>query len=200
MVQVILASNSPRRKEILANLGVNFQVISPDVEEKTTQTAANAVAEELAAQKARAVRDQLRANGESLENTLIIAADTVVVHGLKLLGKPKTPSAAKIMLQRLRNNTHFVVTGVALVYNQRVLCQSELTKIHFADISDEEINRYVASGEPMDKAGSYGIQGKASLWIDRIDGDYFNVVGFPVHRFYSMLKELNLPFEELENQ
>ncbi len=200
MVQVILASNSPRRKDILTNLGVKFQVISPDVEEKTTQNAANLAVEELALQKAKAVHEMLTSKGESLENTLIIAADTVVVHGLKILGKPKTPDAAKKMLQRLRNNTHFVVTGVALILNRRIVCKSELTKIHFADISDQEIDSYVASGEPMDKAGSYGIQGKASLWIDRIDGDYFNVVGFPVHRFYSMLQELNLPFDQLEKE
>ncbi len=200
MIRIILASNSPRRKEVLKNLGLQFQVVSPDVEERTDQNSANAAVEELSLQKAKAVHKQLKDKGESLENTLIIAADTVVVHGLKMLGKPKTPAAAKKMLQRLMNDTHFVMTGVTLMYNGRTACQSELTKIHFTNIPEKEIDAYVKSGEPMDKAGSYGIQGKASLWIDRIDGDYFNVVGFPVHRFYTMLNGLDLSFEELEKE
>ncbi len=200
MTRIILASNSPRRKEILTNLGLKFHVISPDIEEKANQNAANTMVEELALQKAKAVLEEVKQQGEPLEDTLIIAADTVVVHGLKILGKPKTPAAAKKMLERLRDDTHFVMTGVALIRGGRVACQSELTKIHFTHIPDEEIDCYVKSGEPMDKAGSYGIQGKASLWIDRIDGDYFNVVGFPVHRFYAMLQDLGLSFEDLEKQ
>lgn len=200
MIRIILASNSPRRKEILGNLGLKFQVVSPDVEERTDQNSANAAVEELSLQKAKAVHKLLKDKGDSLENTLIIAADTVVVHGLKMLGKPKTPAAAKKMLQRLMNDTHFVMTGVSLIYNNRIACQSELTKIHFTNIPEQEIDTYVKSGEPMDKAGGYGIQGKASLWIDRIDGDYFNVVGFPVHRFYTMLNGLGISFEELEKE
>lgn len=200
MIRIILASNSPRRKEILGNLGLKFQVVSPDVEERTDQNSANAAVEELSLQKAKAVHKLLKDKGDSLENTLIIAADTVVVHGLKMLGKPKTPAAAKKMLQRLMNDTHFVMTGVSLIYNNRIACQSELTKIHFTNIPEQEIDTYVKSGEPMDKAGGYGIQGKASLWIDRIDGDYFNVVGFPVHRFYAMLNGLGISFEELEKE
>lgn len=200
MIRIVLASNSPRRKEILKNLGLKFQVVSPDVDERTQQNSANAAVEELSLQKAKAVHKQLKEQGESLENTLIIAADTVVVHGLKMLGKPKTPADAKKMLQRLMGDTHFVMTGVTLLYNGRITCQSELTKIHFTNIPEQEIDLYVKSGEPMDKAGSYGIQGLASLWIDRIDGDYFNVVGFPVHRFYTMLNGLGLSFEELEKE
>ena len=201
MTHIILASNSPRRKEILSNLGLKFQVISPDIEEKTTQNAANLAVEELALQKASAVYEILKQrNEEEQKNTLIIAADTVVVHGLKILGKPKTASAATKMLQRLRNDTHFVMTGIAMILNGKVACQSELTKIHFTDIPDNELDDYVKSKEPMDKAGGYGIQGKAALWIDRIEGDYFNVVGFPVHRFYAMLENLNLTFNDLEKE
>ena len=200
MAGIILASNSPRRKEILQNLGLKFRVVSPNVEEIATHSSANALVEELSLQKAKAVYETLKQQGEPLQDTLIIAADTVVVHGLKILGKPKNPAAAKKMLQRLQNDTHFVMTGVTLLYNGRASCQSELTKIHFTAISDVEIDRYIQSGEPMDKAGSYAVQGKAALWIDRIEGDYFNVVGFPVHRFYTMLQELELPFETLEKE
>ncbi len=200
MIQIVLASNSPRRKEILSNLGLKFQVIAPEIDENIEHSTAATLVEELATQKAIAVYTLLREQGTLTENTLVIAADTVVVHGLKTLGKPQTTAAAVKMLQRLRNDTHFVLTGVALIHQGRVARCSELTKIHFTDISDEEIEQYVKSGEPMDKAGGYAIQGKASLWIDRIDGDYFNVVGFPVHKFYSMLPELNLSFNDLEKE
>lgn len=200
MIQIILASNSPRRKEILSNLGLKFQVIAPEIDENVESSAAATLVEELSFQKACAVFTQLRNQNSPLKDALIIAADTMVVHGLKTLGKPQTPAAAIKMLQRLRNDTHFVLTGITLIHKGHVARCCELTKIHFSDISDKEIEQYVKSGEPMDKAGGYAIQGKAALWIDRIEGDYFNVVGFPIHKFYSLLSEINLSFDDLEKE
>lgn len=192
MKRIVLASDSPRRKEILSNLGVSFTTVSPLFKEISDKQSADAMVRSLSLQKALAVVKRLKQQGEDLSETLVIAADTAVVHQMDILGKPKSKKMAVQMLKRLRNDTHFVTTGITLLLGQRVLCETELTKIHFSDITDEEIENYVKSSEAMDKAGAYGIQGTAALWIDRIEGDYFNVVGFPVHRFYTMLKELGL--------
>lgn len=198
MIPVILASNSPRRKEILQNIGLPFTVLAPDVDETTPDgMTADAMVRELSARKAKAAAQLLRERGEDPGKTLIIGADTAVVHRLAILGKPKNKKDAAQMLARLQNDTHFVTTGVTLLLGDRMLCENELTKVRFTALSKEEIDAYVKSGEAMDKAGAYGIQGRASIWIDRIEGDYFNVVGFPVPRFYRMMKQLGFsyPFE-----
>ena len=197
MKQVILASHSPRRKEILEQLGIRVRVIVPAVQEKSRAKSADVMVRELSLQKATAVAALLQEQGEDLSETLIIAADTAVVHQLEILGKPKNKNAAVQMLQRLRNSTHFVTTGITLLWGQKTLCENELTKVHVAHMTDREIEAYVASGEPMDKAGGYGIQGTASLWIEGIEGDYFNVVGFPVHRFHTMLQQWGLTEQAL---
>ncbi len=189
-MNIVLASASPRRKEILKNLGLTFTCLVPDLEEKTNEVTADGVVCDLSLQKARAAAALLKEQGQDMANTLIIAADTAVVCDMTILGKPKNKKQATQMLRTLSGRTHFVTTGVTLLYNGQNVTQNELTRIRFTTLTEEQIEGYVGTGEPMDKAGAYGIQGCAAMFISEIDGDYFNVVGFPVYRFVTMLKEL----------
>ncbi|MBR6548215.1 MAG: septum formation protein Maf [Clostridia bacterium] len=191
-MQVILASTSPRRKEIFTTLGVSFTCVSPQVDETTDQISADQVTTELARRKADWVADHLAAQGVDLTDTLIVAADTAVVHNMEILGKPTGPKNAFTMLKQLSGNSHFVVTGVCLKYNDKVVQATEMTRIQFAQMEDWQINAYVATGEPLDKAGGYGIQGIACMFAERIEGEYTNVVGFPVPLFTQMLEQLDL--------
>jgi septum formation protein len=192
MIEIVLASASPRRKEILEQLGLTFTTLSPQVDETTQTYAADEAVREISLRKAKEAVSVLQKEGKDLSDTLIIAADTAVVHNMKQLGKPKNKKSAVKMLTELQGNTHFVTTGVTLIFGDKTVTDNQLTKVSFAPLSSEEIEAYVATKEPMDKAGAYGIQGMASLFIHRIEGDYFNVVGFPVHLFGNMLKELGL--------
>ena len=191
-MQIVLASASPRRKEILQNLGLTFTCVNPETEEFTKEVTADGVVRDLSLQKARAAAAILAQQGANLADTLIIAADTAVVCDMEILGKPKTQARAVEMLELLSGRTHFVTTGVTLLYGERILTDNELTKIRFEKIGRERIDAYVESGDPMDKAGAYGIQGAAATFVSGIEGDYFNVVGFPVYRFCQMLKQWNL--------
>ena len=193
--KVILASASPRRKEILENLGISFTCVCPDVEEVTDQKTADGVVRDISRQKGIAVANVLKSQGQDVSDTLIIAADTAVVLDMEILGKPKNKESACKMLRALSGRTHFVTTGVTLIYGEQILTENELTKICFATLTDEQIKGYVATGECMDKAGAYAIQGKAAPFITRIEGDYFNVVGFPVHRFSQMVSKLGLTIQ-----
>ncbi len=191
-MEIILASASPRRKEILQNLGLTFTCVCPDIDEHTRQVTADGMVCDLSYQKAQAAVQLLKKQEHDLTDTLIIAADTAVVCDMDILGKPKNKKQAAAMLQSLSGRTHFVTTGITLIFNGQTVTQNELTKIHFAPLSQEQIDAYVESGEPMDKAGAYGIQGGASLFVSGIEGDYFNVVGFPVYRFCRMAEQLGL--------
>ncbi len=193
-MNIVLASASPRRKEILQNLGLDFTCLSPDTDEQTDLITADRVVKELSLRKAEAAAMVLQAEGADLTDTLIIAADTAVVCDLAILGKPRSVKQATDMLQRLSGRTHFVTTGVTLLYHGQTVTENELTKLRFATLTKEQIDGYVATKEPMDKAGSYGIQGMASSFIEGIEGDYFNVVGFPVFRFCQMLLPLGLHY------
>ena len=187
-MKVILASRSPRRREILAGLGVRFEIVSADTDESSSIQDPSELVRELALRKGRATRALLQREGISLENTLIIAADTVVASDGVVLGKPKDEEDAVSMLSRLSGRAHKVISGVALLTADREVAAAEETAVHFGVISDEEIHRYVASGEPMDKAGAYAVQDHASVWVERIEGDYFNVVGLPVYRLERLLR------------
>ena len=142
---------------------------------------------ELSFRKGKAVYDEL--NDDS---ALIISSDTVVVIDNKILGKPKSPEDAVRMLKLLSGRSHQVVRGVTLMYNGITLVDSEITEVKFSSLSDDVIERYVATNEPMDKAGSYAVQGLASMMIEGINGCYVNVVGFPVQRFSKMLKKIGI--------
>lgn len=193
--RVILASGSPRRKELLAKITEGFEVIVSECDESLdgTETPSGAVCT-LSARKALAVAELLQQK-EPEQAFLVIGADTVVSLSGEILGKPRDEEDAVRMLTALSGCTHEVFTGVAVYLSdgktvREHICFSERTEVHVHALSDGEILSYVKSGEPMDKAGAYGIQGLASKFIDGISGDYFNVVGLPVAHLYQEIKEL----------
>jgi len=180
---IVLASASPRRQELLKNAGVEFVIRPANIEEvQLAGEDPSAFAERMARDKARVVR-------ASVPDTVILGADTVVVAGVQVLGKPFDADDAVCMLRLLADRQHLVITGVCLIGADFEDIRSEKTAVHFPPLTDVEIRDYVATGEPMDKAGAYAIQGRASRWISRIEGDYFNVVGLPVDLVWRMLRE-----------
>lgn len=190
MKKIILGSGSPRRKELLSQIGVPFEVRVSEKEEIYTQTIPKEIVKELALMKAENVASELPA-----KNTIVIGADTVVVHQDQILGKPKDEQDAFRMIQSLQGDVHQVYTGVAILDfdgdgEKTVISHAVETRVSVNPMSEEEIWKYVQSKEPMDKAGAYGIQGKFSAFIEKIEGDYFNVVGLPVSYVYQMLKQL----------
>ena len=198
MKQIILASASPRRKELLEQIGLEFEIVPAKGEEIITESHPDAVVMELSRQKAREVaamvRDYVNAHQEIMtpQDMLVIGADTVVAAenedgDVQILGKPKDEADAYHMLSMLSGKVHSVYTGVTLVFLDKSgkageHCFFEKTDVHMRQMSDLEIKRYIATGVPMDKAGAYGIQGKCAIYIEKIDGDYNNVVGLPVAR------------------
>ena len=186
-MRLILASASPRRAEILRSAGIPFTVLSSAVDETPLpgETASDLV-RRMAAAKAELVA--ARAVGPAI----VIAADTVVALDGTILGKPRTSQDARNMLEKLSGRTHSVITGVALVRLPDVERRefTEITQVHFTALSDEEIVKYLSSGEPFDKAGAYAIQGVAGRFIPRVDGCYFNVVGLPLARLCRELTAL----------
>jgi len=181
---LILASGSPRRKEILDTMGISYTVDVSDVDESFSASPAEMVME-LSARKARAV-------AERHEHALVLAADTLVF-GDEVLGKPKSPEHAIDMLGKLSGNWHSVFTGLTLIDTVTGTCirRADQTRVHFVTMSAEDIAAYVATKEPLDKAGAYGIQGQGGMFIDRIEGSYSNVVGLPMALLRSMLIEMN---------
>jgi septum formation protein len=179
---LILASRSPRRSELLTAAGISFEVLAADIDETPhANETPVAYVERLAIEKARAVL-ALRPDAR------ILGADTTVTIGGEILGKPIDEDDAKRMLRKLSGAVHDVHTGVALVSAQRVRAAVETTRVWFAEMTDEDISWYVATGEPVDRAGAYAIQGFASRFIPRIEGSYSNVVGLPVALVSSILR------------
>lgn len=187
-MRIVLASKSPRRREILSSLGVDFDIVSADADESSDITDPAALVRELSLRKGRATRELLRAKGEWNSDTLIIASDTVVAAEGEILGKPRDHADAARMLSLLSGNTHHVISGVALLYGEREIADFDDTCVTFDDMTPADIDWYVQSEEPCDKAGAYAIQGLASLWIKGLSGCYFNVVGLPVHKLNVLLK------------
>lgn len=228
--KIILASASPRRRELLSQIGLDFEVVVSETEEKITSTEPAKVVEELSAQKAEAVWEKLCSmtasqgsvtNAERLEegsgvsrtdegskvfdpeqksgestitDIIVLGADTVVACDGKILGKPADTEAAAAMLTMLQGRGHEVYTGVTILYEEngerKTLTFHEKTTVHFYPMTDAQIREYVATGDPMDKAGAYGIQGLCARYISGIAGDYNNVVGLPVGRVYQELHGL----------
>ena len=189
-MKLILASNSPRRQELLRQIGLDFEIIVAESEALPDEnlTPDMAVAE-IALQKAKDVRRQL---GDTGKNRLIIAADTMVCLKGALLGKPLDEGHAREMLSQLSDEKHTVYTGIALLQGNKQMRDTVATDVYFRELTQEEIHTYVAEGEPMDKAGAYGIQGKAAHFVSRIDGDFYNVMGLPLCRLWEMLKEMGI--------
>ena len=184
-MKIILASKSPRRKEILQTLGFEFEVVTADTDESSTETDPRALTRDLAERKGREV-----AKAITQKDVLVISCDTVVWCDGKILGKPKDEADATAMLKLLSGRKHTVTSGLSLSFNGKTVTDSEDTDVYFAELSDEFIKKYVASGVTMDKAGSYGIQGGAALFCERMSGDYYNVMGLPVCRLGQVLKEV----------
>ena len=193
-MRIILASASPRRRELLEQIGLSFEILPSHVEENAKAKTPEKLVEFLSAQKAEAV---FAAVSEE-ESVLVIGADTVVARKGNILGKPKDKKAAVKMLKQLAGKAHHVYTGVTLIYRPERAekpCQvrkktfHEATKVRFYPMTREEIQAYVATGEPLDKAGAYGIQGVFARYVERLEGDYSNVVGLPVGRLYQELKQ-----------
>ncbi len=189
--KIILASASPRRRELLTQIGLTFEVVVSESEEKITSTEPAKVVEELSIQKAEAVWEKLAQN-----HNIVIGADTVVACDGKILGKPSDVENAVEMLRLLQGRGHEVYTGVTVLYEEngekRALTFHEKTTVHFYPMTEAQIREYVATGDPMDKAGSYGIQGFCARYIRSIEGDYNNVVGLPAGRVYQELHKLGL--------
>ncbi|MCC7340678.1 MAG: septum formation protein Maf [Bryobacterales bacterium] len=190
---LILASASPRRRELLLNAGIPFAVRVPDVDE-TVLPGENAIdyVRRMAERKALTV-----AIGP---DEIALAADTTVCLDGAILGKPASVGEAKMMLKVLSGKTHEVHSGICLRYGGRTLIDCATTRVTFAAMTDEEIEEYASSGEPLDKAGAYGIQGVASRYITGIEGDYSNVVGLPVSLVYRRMRELGWTPRELQNE
>lgn len=188
MTAIYLASSSPRRRELLNQIGLPYKVLSLDVDENLPPGLSPAEqVTTLAWRKAEAAARQV-------ESGVVIAADTVVALGDKVLGKPDDESGSLAMLKQLQGKTHQVYTGLTLwrLPDGPVLTDFECTGVHLRRIGREELERYVKTGEPADKAGAYGIQGRAAVFVSGIEGCYFNVVGLPLFKLAQMLKELGL--------
>lgn len=182
-MELILASQSPRRKELLGLLKIPFSVRVADIDETIEdQTDPAAAVAELSRRKALAVCPR--------DHEVVVAADTVVVCGGRILGKPRDAAEAKAMLNLLSGTDHQVMTGLTVISCHGSRTLTEVTQLHFVQLTQQQIDAYVATGEPMDKAGSYAIQGGAALFCRGIEGDYYNVVGLPVCRLATVLREL----------
>ena len=184
-MSIILASGSPRRKELLEMLGVEDLKIIPAKGEETAPEglAPGELVMALAAQKGREVKELCTAED------VIIAADTIVWHEGGVYGKPRSAEHAKQMLRSLSGRAHQVYTGVCVIRGEEELLRYNMSSVRFREMSDEEIEAYVATGEPMDKAGAYGAQGKGALFVEGIDGDFFNVMGLPLCTLGEMLNK-----------
>ena len=182
-MDIILASASPNRKELLERIGLPFSVVvSHVVENVSSSLPTGEYVMELARQKAESV-------AADYPDACVIGADTVVDLDGTILGKPHTPENAKAYLSAMQGREHLVYTGVAVTVHGKTIVDVEKTSVTFAPMSGEEIEWYVASGDPLEKAGAYGIQGPAGLFVSAIEGDYFNIVGLPIRLLYKMLRK-----------
>ena len=196
-MRIILASGSPRRKELLTKIYKTFEIITSDADENINSSHPGEIVEELAHRKARAVYDELES--EQGEEYLIIGADTIVYYDGEVLGKPADEEEAKSMISMLSERTHQVYTGVCLIAKtggkEQEIRFHDVTNVTFSTIDRFDIEEYVRSGGPMDKAGAYGIQDNFAKHVKKIDGDYNNVVGLPVAKIYDILKKNKLPLQ-----
>jgi septum formation protein len=178
---LVLASASPRRRELLTQAGYDFTVHAAHIpEDPLLDENPIAYVTRLARQKAEAVFSQISSKAPPPPDVVVLGADTTVTLDSQILGKPESPTDAARMLRLLSGRTHRVITGVAVITATRTEVAAEVTAVRFHTLSDQEIAAYIATGEPMDKAGAYAIQGRAARWIPRIEGCYFNVVGLPI--------------------
>ena len=188
--KLILASASPRRREIMEQVGLRFDIMISDTEERYTSTEPQEIVKELALQKAEAIVEKTKK-----KRTTILGADTIVAHNGKILGKPKTEEEAYHMLKELQGDQHEVYTGIAIIRfdacgRKKVISEAVETKVYVHEMCDAEIYKYLETKEYTDKAGAYAIQGRFAPFIEKIDGDYYNVVGLPIAHVYQTIKKL----------
>lgn len=190
---MILASASPRRKEILENFGFSFKTIVKNIDETSDKTHAEEKILEIAEKKAKAV-------AIDFPNENVVGADTVVVIDGKILGKPKNEKEAFSMLKSLSGRSHEVITAFSFININKNISYGdyEITKVYFKNLTDNEINWYINTKEPMDKAGAYGIQGKGAFFVEKIEGDFFSVMGFPLGKFVRFLNKTGFNLNDLE--
>jgi septum formation protein len=189
MKKIILASASPRRSELLKSMGFNFDIIPSDIDENIDDNLFSyEIIEKLAVEKAQNIAEQID------YSAIIIGSDTVVVIDNKVLGKPKDKADAENMLKNLSGRIHNVVTAIAIIDSEtkKIVVESLTSKVKFRELSETEIKNYVNTNEPMDKAGAYGIQGKASIFVEYIEGCYNNIVGLSTYKLDLMLKEFKI--------
>jgi septum formation protein len=189
-MRIILASKSPRRKEILENIGINFEVMESNIDESVADKE-----EPASAVKRLAYMKAYNISQNTEKNTIIIGADTVVAVGHMILGKPSNEAEAYGMLKKLSNGWHNVYTGICLMdaSSEKSIIDYECTSVKFRELADDDINAYIKTGEPNDKAGGYAIQGLGSLFIEKIEGCYFNVVGLPIFKLNELfIKEFGI--------
>lgn len=193
-IKTVLASSSPRRKEILELIWVRPDVIIPLVKEEKKERESNKnFIKRITEEKMAGIFP------EKYFGSLIISADTVVVIGGEIIGKPNGRSDAKEILEKLSGKTHIVMTGLKILYKERSIYSLSKTKVKFKDLSKDEIRFYLDKENYSDKAGAYAIQGYASVFVKKIEGCFFNVMGFPVNSFYSLLGKLCINFEQISN-
>ena len=189
MTKIILASASPRRRELLAQVGIPFEAVPGNIDEENAGLSGTPEqkTEQLAYMKAMAVASKL-------ERGLVLGADTIVVCDDEIFGKPRDEEDARRMLNKLKGREHKVVTGICLVdaSSGRAQTDHEVTTVKFSEMTDREIDAYISSGEPYGKAGAYAIQGRAAIFVESLDGCYSNVVGLPLRRVYRLLKEFGV--------
>lgn len=188
MKQVILASSSPRRKELLQNIGLTFKVEPGNYEEDLScGLEPHELAQRISLGKAESVATRY-------EDSIVIGADTIILLDGKIMGKPHTDGEARKMLAAISGRSHSVITGFSIIETAsgRMVSRSVETKVYIKNLAPDEIDAYVKSGEPLDKAGAYGIQGLGALLVERIEGDYFNVMGLPLFSLMEALKEFGI--------
>ncbi len=202
MYQIILASQSPRRREIMELMEIPYQVVTENVVETTNETDPIEMVQAIASLKAKAVLNKLYKEKPDTKETILIAADTMVFYKEQALGKPEDEADAMRMLQMLSGEVHEVFTGVSItIINQegkKSLSFAVCTKVYVAPLTKEQIEDYIATGEPMDKAGAYAIQGRFGIYIREIIGDYYNVVGFPIAKIYELLLQEGVDIKNLK--
>jgi septum formation protein len=192
-MKVVLASASPRRRDLLTLIGCNYEAFSPDVDESIIEgESPESVCRRLSILKAKC------ASGLFME-ALIIAADTLVTIDDKIFGKPCSADEARKMLNVLNGRVHKVITGLTIIFKDKIITEAESTAVYFRELSQNDLDAYISTGEFYGKAGAYAIQGYASLFVERIDGDYFNVVGLPLQKLSGMFEKIGIKFKEQLN-
>lgn len=190
---MILASKSPRRKEILENIGFNLIIKSEEIEEVSDKEEVVEKIKDIAYKKVEAV-------AQKNPTEYVVGADTIVEVDGEIIGKPKDEAEARKILQKLSNRSHNVITAFSFINKAKNICIKDvaITKVYFKELSVEMIDWYIASKEPMDKAGAYGIQDKGAIFVEKIEGDFFTVMGFPIEKFMKRLDELGIKLKDIE--